>query len=333
MNVFISEPVIARPIIARSAVRETGMTPLTIAIPESPTPRITSASTYLSTIQSKTAPKLVWELVRRAILPSTRSKSAERSNSRLPARNQRSIKSTAAAIPATRARNEHWFGVIPHRTKTPATGSRYCLNRGRRAVMFIAHIMGTRTINSYGMIPVNGGINRGIYSLKGNPPYYLCTASNEARELIAMAAATHRPHVLMMSEITADGKLTLKKGASSKILLHETRAAYDAIMVGANTIRIDNSYLTVRLIPGKSPLRVIPCSMADIPLDANVLGPDAPTLIAVAERAPKDRVAAIRAKGVTVVAAGKDHVDLQVLMQILYDDFGIKKLMIEGGPT
>ena len=39
-----------------------------------------------------------------------------------------------------------------------------------------------------------------------------------------------------------------------KILLHETRAAYDAIMVGANTIRIDNSFLTVRLVPGKSPL-------------------------------------------------------------------------------
>jgi 2,5-diamino-6-(ribosylamino)-4(3H)-pyrimidinone 5'-phosphate reductase len=66
-----------------------------------------------------------------------------------------------------------------------------------------------------------------------------------------------------MSEITADGKLTLKKGASSKILmkymahetellLHETRAAYDAIMVGANTIRIDNSFLTVRYVKGKA---------------------------------------------------------------------------------
>ena len=87
-----------------------------------------------------------------------------------------------------------------------------------------------------------------------------------------MSAPTARPHVLMMSEITADGKLTLKKGASSKILmkymaheteilLHETRAAYDAIMVGANTIKIDNSFLTVRLVPGKSPLRVIPTSM------------------------------------------------------------------------
>ncbi|MEN6442921.1 MAG: dihydrofolate reductase family protein [Methanoregula sp.] len=159
-----------------------------------------------------------------------------------------------------------------------------------------------------------------------------------------MADTIIRPHVLMMSEITADGKLTLKKGASSKILmkhmaheteilLHETRAAYDAIMVGANTIRIDNSFLTVRLVPGKSPIRVIPCSMADLPLDAHVLGADAPTVIAVCEAAPKDRVDALRAKGVNVVVAGKDHVELPLLLHILAEKFKVKKLMIEGGPT
>jgi len=159
-----------------------------------------------------------------------------------------------------------------------------------------------------------------------------------------MTDPTDRPHVLMMSEITADGKLTLKKGASSKILmkymsheteilLHNTRAEYDAIMVGANTIRIDNSFLTVRYVSGKSPLRVIPCSMADIPLDANVLGPDAPTVIAVAESAPQDRVDAIKKKGVNVVMAGKKHVELPLLMKILHEKFGVKKLMIEGGPT
>jgi 2,5-diamino-6-(ribosylamino)-4(3H)-pyrimidinone 5'-phosphate reductase len=159
-----------------------------------------------------------------------------------------------------------------------------------------------------------------------------------------MAEKLDRPHVLMMSEITADGKLTLKRGASSKILmkymaheteilLHETRAAYDAIMVGANTIRIDNSFLTVRLVPGKSPLRVIPCSMADIPPDANVLGTDAPTVIAVCEAAPQDQVRAIRAKGVQVVVAGKTHVELPLLMKILKEQFRVNKLMIEGGPT
>jgi 2,5-diamino-6-(ribosylamino)-4(3H)-pyrimidinone 5'-phosphate reductase len=159
-----------------------------------------------------------------------------------------------------------------------------------------------------------------------------------------MTETIDRPHVLMMSEITADGKLTLKKGASSiilmkymshetEILLHSTRAEYDAIMVGANTIRIDNSFLTVRLVPGKSPLRVIPCSMADLPLDANVLGKDAPTAIAVCEAAPEDRVDAIMRKGAHVIVAGKNHVDLPLLLSILKKKFGIHKLMIEGGPT
>ncbi|MEI7648643.1 MAG: dihydrofolate reductase family protein [Methanomicrobiales archaeon] len=159
-----------------------------------------------------------------------------------------------------------------------------------------------------------------------------------------MISQIDRPHVLMMSEITADGKLTLKKGASSKILmkymahetellLHNTRAEYDAIMVGANTIRIDNSFLTVRYVQGKSPLRVIPCSMADIPLDANVLGADAPTAIAVCEMAPEERTDAIKKKGAHVIVAGKNHVELPRLLKILKEKFGVNKLMIEGGPT
>jgi 2,5-diamino-6-(ribosylamino)-4(3H)-pyrimidinone 5'-phosphate reductase len=153
-----------------------------------------------------------------------------------------------------------------------------------------------------------------------------------------------RPHVLMMSEITVDGKLTLKRGASSKILmkymaheteilLHKTRAEYDAIMVGANTIKIDNSFLTVRLVEGKSPLRVIPSSLADISPDANVLGSDAPTVIAVAEEAPQERVQSLRESGVDVIVAGKSQVDLPRLMQVLKEDYGVLRLMVEGGPT
>jgi 2,5-diamino-6-(ribosylamino)-4(3H)-pyrimidinone 5'-phosphate reductase len=159
-----------------------------------------------------------------------------------------------------------------------------------------------------------------------------------------VAESSKKPHVLMMSEITADGKLTLKRGASSKILmkymdpateilLHTTRAVYDAIMVGSNTIRIDNSFLTVRYVEGKSPIRVIPSSLADIPLDSNVLSPDAPTIIAVAEKAPPEKVEAIRKKGARVLVAGRDHVSLPLLMQMLREDFGVNKLMIEGGPT
>ncbi|MDV0442432.1 RibD family protein [Methanorbis furvi] len=160
-----------------------------------------------------------------------------------------------------------------------------------------------------------------------------------------MDTVLQKPHVLMISEITTDGKLTLRRGASSKILmkhmsheaeilLHETRASYDAIMVGSSTIKIDNSFLTVRMVPGESPLRVIPSSMADIPLTANVLDTSAvQTVVAVSKAAPADRVETLKAKGVHVVVAGDDKVDLPLLMDILSREFAVRKLIIEGGPT
>ena len=154
-----------------------------------------------------------------------------------------------------------------------------------------------------------------------------------------------RPHVLMISEITADGKLTLGKGVSSKILmrhmsheaeilLHQTRAEYDAIMVGSSTIRIDNSFLTVRMVEGKSPLRVIPNALADLPEDSNVFDTSlAKTVLAVSEAASSARCAAFREKGVDVVTAGAEHVDYTLLMKILAEEFGVRSLILEGGPT
>lgn len=159
-----------------------------------------------------------------------------------------------------------------------------------------------------------------------------------------MAGNIVKPHVLMMSEITVDGKLTLKKGASSKILmkymdheteilLHKTRAEYDAIMVGSNTIKIDNSFLTVRYVEGKNPLRVIPSGMADIPPESNVLGSDAPTLVAVSRKASPEKIRIFEENGINVVFAGEEKIDLPLLMNILVEDYGVSKMIIEGGPT
>ena len=154
-----------------------------------------------------------------------------------------------------------------------------------------------------------------------------------------------RPHVLMISEITADGKLTLGKGVSSKVLmkymsheaevmLHQTRAEYDAIMVGSNTIKIDNSNLTVRLAEGKSPLRVIPNASADLSPDSNVFNvQNAPTVLAVTKKAPEERLKLFREKGVSVVFAGEETIDFPRLMDILVREFGVTSLIIEGGPT
>ncbi|SMP16884.1 5-amino-6-(5-phosphoribosylamino)uracil reductase [Desulfurobacterium pacificum] len=151
-----------------------------------------------------------------------------------------------------------------------------------------------------------------------------------------------RPYVMIVSEVTIDGKLTLAKGVSSKEImklmdeeankyLHQIRAECDGIMVGANTVRIDNPNLTVRYVEGENPVRIIPSSKGDIPLDANVLNTSvAPTIIAVSEAAPKEKIEAFKEKGADVIVAGKDKVDFKELFKKLYEK-GIKKLMVEGG--
>lgn len=152
-----------------------------------------------------------------------------------------------------------------------------------------------------------------------------------------------RPYVIMLSEVTVDGKVTLKRGVSSKIImglmdeeanvfLHEERAKSDAIMVGCNTVKIDNPMLTVRYIEGKSPVRVVPCSKVDLSLDSNVLDKEAPTIIATTTSAPQDNIERIKEKGAKVLVVGDKKVDLKMLLNELYG-MGIRRLIIEGGPT
>ncbi|RLJ71100.1 5-amino-6-(5-phosphoribosylamino)uracil reductase [Hydrogenivirga caldilitoris] len=153
-----------------------------------------------------------------------------------------------------------------------------------------------------------------------------------------------RPYVIIVSEVSIDGKLTLYRGASSKELmslmdeeayryLHEIRAKVDGIMVGCETVRTDNPSLTVRYVKGKNPTRIIPCSTANVPLDANVLNTEeAPTIIATTERAPKDRIEKIKEKGAQIIFAGDELVDFDQLLPKLYD-MGIKTLMVEGGAS
>ena len=152
-----------------------------------------------------------------------------------------------------------------------------------------------------------------------------------------------RPYVIIVSEVSVDGKLTLYRGASSKELmtlmdqeayryLHEIRAKVDGIMVGCETVRTDNPSLTVRYVEGQNPTRIIPCSTANVPLDANIFSKDAPTIIVTTSRAPEERVQKIRSTGAEVLVVGEDLVDFDRLMPILYEK-GIRSLMVEGGAS
>jgi len=92
------------------------------------------------------------------------------------------------------------------------------------------------------------------------------------------------PWVVLKAAVTLDGKLAMSSGDSkwissepSRKLVHLWRDQFDAVLVGAGTVRADDPQLTVRGIPGgRSPLRVV---LGDVPQGARVLREPGETLI------------------------------------------------------
>ena len=123
-------------------------------------------------------------------------------------------------------------------------------------------------------------------------------------------------------------------GPASLRLAHQLRAEHGAVMVGVGTVMADNPRLTVRLVPGASPRRVVVDSTLRLPLDAHVLTDGlAPTLVATTERAPLSRRRAVSDLGAEVLvveANERGNVDLHCLLGRLHAA-GIESLLIEGG--
>jgi diaminohydroxyphosphoribosylaminopyrimidine deaminase / 5-amino-6-(5-phosphoribosylamino)uracil reductase len=72
------------------------------------------------------------------------------------------------------------------------------------------------------------------------------------------------PYISIKAAQTLDGKIADLNGgskwissASSRKYVHELRSKYDAVLVGSGTVKKDNPSLTVRLVEGRNPRRVI----------------------------------------------------------------------------
>jgi diaminohydroxyphosphoribosylaminopyrimidine deaminase/5-amino-6-(5-phosphoribosylamino)uracil reductase len=168
----------------------------------------------------------------------------------------------------------------------------------------------------------------------------------DAKHLIqafAKHVRTGRPFLTAKAAVSIDGRVAAADGSSRWITgptarrdAHRLRAQCDAIMVGVGTVIRDDPRLTVRLrgYTGRQPLRVVLDPVARTPIDAAILRPEAPTLVAVTEKATPEAVAGLRGTGAEVVELPSS--DGRVGIEPLLDELGrraIMEVLLEGGPT
>lgn len=93
----------------------------------------------------------------------------------------------------------------------------------------------------------------------------------------------------------------------TSVLMHRERAAADAIMIGSGTALSDNPSLTLRLWPGRQPLKAVLDRSGRVPADAPVLS------------------------GRALRIDGSEP--LPELLSRLFAEEGVSSLMVEGGPA
>lgn len=135
----------------------------------------------------------------------------------------------------------------------------------------------------------------------------------------------HRPYVILKWAATADGymappdrKRTRISGDAAQRLLHKWRGEESAILVGAETARVDQPLLDTRLHPGKNPLRLV----LDPQLRAPNLPGDQPVLVFnLLRRGTENNVEWVK-------LSEEDSITL-ILQELYHRD--VLSLIVEGG--
>ncbi|MGB6777486.1 MAG: bifunctional diaminohydroxyphosphoribosylaminopyrimidine deaminase/5-amino-6-(5-phosphoribosylamino)uracil reductase RibD [Planococcus citreus] len=147
-----------------------------------------------------------------------------------------------------------------------------------------------------------------------------------------------RPFVTLKHAITLDGKIAVYGGRSEKITgpevqrdVHELRLLHDAILVGTQTIALDNPRLTNRFADSpKQPIRVILDRQLRIPIESHVIQvPDAPTWIIVGSQADIDSRGTFP-DHVRILQLDTPDVEIAAALELLAEQ-KVLSVLVEGG--
>ncbi len=157
-----------------------------------------------------------------------------------------------------------------------------------------------------------------------------------------------RPYLFLNMVTSVDGKAALNGGAGGigsaldKRLMKATRAACDAVLHGAATLRAEKvdprvgpTHARAREARGlpAAPLAILLSRTGDLPLDRRYFTyPGVSRLIVSGEGTPPKQRAALAAHAELLIAPG-DEPDLTWVMRTLREVYTVRYLLVEGGPN
>ena len=170
----------------------------------------------------------------------------------------------------------------------------------------------------------------------------LAPEANRLNQPFFKRVATGLPYVTLKAAITLDGKIATATGDSRWITgraarqeVHRLRDQADVVMVGANTVRVDDPRLTCRLPggQGRDPVRVVVGSRQPLSPEHRLFSlRSGRTILALPRQAGRVKGKGLAARGVDVWAAqGRGgRVDLEALLRRLASE-GFNHVLVEGG--
>ena len=194
-------------------------------------------------------------------------------------------------------------------------------------------VIGARDVNP----SVSGAdaLKRASIDVKAGVLAKACAALNSR---ITSALRRRMPLVAVRYAMSLDGRIATKTndskwitGPAARAYSRRLRGSYDVLLVGSNTVMLDNPLLTCRTKGMPEPLRVICDSRLRVRPDMNVFSVlKDRVLVATSEARDKNREQELKAAGINIIVCGKTRVDLKQLLHRLFA-MGNRSVLVEGG--
>jgi diaminohydroxyphosphoribosylaminopyrimidine deaminase/5-amino-6-(5-phosphoribosylamino)uracil reductase len=145
------------------------------------------------------------------------------------------------------------------------------------------------------------------------------------------------PFITLKIARSLDGKITRQKGVETAVtgkeakqFVHQLRSEYDAVIIGANTVNIDNPSLTVREVKGRNPIKIVIDGLLCSSPKAKLF--DENTILFISDIAEKDKMKPFLKQGTKIITLkGKDGIiPFKDIFNVLAER-KINSVLIEGG--